>query len=58
MDNEQIRERWDSISKVLGRVIEDVEKLPHWEHDSEFSEWLESALRHAESRADALIDPA
>lgn len=58
IENEQLSERWDYIARALGRVIKRVEKLPEREQDSEFSEWLERAFLHADSRADALIDPS
>ena len=58
MQNERLRKQWHSIASALGRALKEAENLPRWERDSEFSEWLEHALLHAERRADALIDPS
>lgn len=58
MNNGQLSEDWDSIARSLGRIMKRVEKLPEREQDSEFNAWIESAFCHAESRADALIDPS
>lgn len=58
IDNEELCERWDYIARSLSRVMKRVEKLPEREQDSEFSEWIERAFLHADSRADALIDPS
>lgn len=58
MDNEEMMQCWDSISKGLRMVVKRVERLPQWERDSEFDEWLRHALDHSESRADALLDPS
>ncbi|MHB8410961.1 MAG: hypothetical protein ACYDDI_03335 [Candidatus Acidiferrales bacterium] len=58
MNNEQLSDCWDSIAKALGRITKRIERLPDHEQDSEFSEWIDNALSHAERRADALIDPS
>lgn len=58
MDNEQLSELWDSISTAIRRIVKRVEKLPEWQQDREFSEWLDNALDYSEGRAAALIDPS
>jgi len=58
MNNDQLRDCWDSVARNLGRIMKRVERLPDREQDSEFNEWIESAFCHAERRADALIDPS
>lgn len=58
MNNEQLSDRWYLIANALGRVIEQLGRLPERERDSEFSECLDNAFRHAEGRAEALIDPS
>ena len=57
MDNEQLRDSWDSVAKALARIIDQTEKLPNREYEPTFVMSLENALEHAERRADALIDP-
>lgn len=58
MDNDQLSDCWDCISKSLARIMKRFEKLPEREQDSEFTECVERALCHAERRAEALIDPS
>src|SRR5579884_438144 len=57
MGNQELSERWDSISIAIRRIIKRVEQLPEREQDSEINDWLQRLLDHSESRADALIDP-
>ena len=58
IDNDQLSDCWDGITKALVRVMKRFERLPERERDSEFSECIQNALCHAERRSEALIDPS
>lgn len=58
VNSEELSHRWDSIARDLDRIIKRARRLAEYERHSRFSEKLNDAFYHADSRADALIDPS
>lgn len=57
VNSEELSHWWDSIARDLDRVIKRAGRVAECERDSRFSEKLHDAFCHADSRADALIEP-
>lgn len=57
VDYEDLSRRWAYIAKDLARIMKRAERLVKGGRRSRFNEKLNDAFWHADSRADALIDP-
>lgn len=57
VDYEDLSCRWACIAEDLARVTKRTERLAKGGRRSRFNEKLNDAFWHADSRADALIDP-
>lgn len=57
VNGEELSRWWDSIARDLDHVMKRAGRLAGYERDPRFHEKLNDAFYHADSRADALIEP-